>query len=947
MGSEPRDCHRRKTGIVLAASWLVGCILLLLLGTPVTGQEPATTLLKTYCFECHGEGMQEGGLDLQVFLGKETFDATLLFEHLITEKMPPRDAAQPSEKERAQLLRWLAERQIEAESNAYRRLSRFEFNHSVNDLLGIELDLAETIADDRGTNRFDTDRRIGLTSQRLMAYFTAAEELLEFAFPRQGFLPEFTWNTNRLRDSHHTYNIYTRPFQEGILFSWTRANNGNSYSFFYDDFAPPVAGWYELTFDAAKVGDFEEDVTIQVHAGKYYFADDRPQPQRLLDVISIAEREVKSYTVRGFFKPGESLSVHCFSQHTWRKENPGEGVYIENVKVRGPLHQWPPESVAKTFPGIELEIPDRSHHQIHTGKSTLERIGGSLAVSSFEQGMGKERLLDGSNRTSWQSQTTPEPAESPHFVTIENPQQAKIAGLTYSTLSGGDGNGQVKSFAIDVSADGAEWDNSIAKGDLLTRLAAEQKIRFPRPLSDPFIRFRIIDSYSTGEPTCASIGKLDVMAEVSVPREKVNIRVVTEDEDALKEVIRTFAERAFSGAADDETLAPYVALSRDAYQATGDFVSATKLALKAILCSRQFLLAEDDYPNDSYRIAAELARALWLSVPDAELMDLAKTDSLSEAAVRDQIDRMLADQKSARMVHSLCDQWLNLRFFKQVPPSLKLYPTYDDLLDYYLPRETEMYLRYLILKNLPASYLIDAEFTFLNQRLAQHYAVEGVTGQQMRKVDLPPDSVRGGLLTMGSILKVTTDGFDTSPILRGAWVSKNIAGNTLSPPPNNIKAIEADTSGATTLRAQIELHQENESCAACHKSIDPYGFGLEAFDAVGQWRKRYRVRVPHEGTFGYQRAGYFSLAGPVDASGEIDQEAFEGVEGLKKILLANPKKIAYNLMKQFFEYANGREPTLTERIELVERIPSNAADWGMKDLVKEVLVFSLIGNGDE
>ena len=925
----------------------MGCILLLLLGTSVTGQEPATKLFKTYCFECHGDGMQEGGLDLEVFLGKETLDATLLFEHLITEKMPPRDADQPSAKERAQLLRWVAERQIKPKPNAYRRLSRFEFNQSVNDLLGIELDLAETMPDDRGTNRFDTDRRIGLTAQQLRAYFAAAEQLLEFAFPQQGFLPEFTWKTGRIRDSHHTYNIYTRPFQEGILFSWTRANNGNSYSFFYDDFAPPVAGWYALTFDAAKVGDFAEDVTIQVHAGKYYFADDRPQPQRLLDVISIAEREVKSYTVRGFLHPGESVSVHCFSQHTWRKEKPREGVYIKQLKVRGPLHQWPPRPFADTFAGLNLELPERRDIEVDTGKSILERIGGSLSVSSFEEGMEKERMLDGSNRTSWQSQSSGEPAEPPHFVTIENPQRAEIEGLTYSTQSGGDGNGQVKSYAIYVSADGAEWGKSIAAGALLTRLAAEQKIRFPRPLSEPFIKFRITDSYSTGEPTCASIGKLDVVAEVSVPMQKVKLWVTSENEDALKEVIRSFAERAFSGAADDETLSPYDALSRDAYHATGDFVAATKLAFKAILCSRQFLLPEDDYPNDSYRIAAELARAIWLSVPDAELLGLAKNDSLSEAVVRDQIDRMLADQKSARMVHSFCDQWLNLRFFKQVPPSLKLYPTYDDLLDYYLPRETEMYLQHLIQKNLPASYLIDAEFTFLNQRLAQHYAVEGVTGQQMRKVDLPPDSLRGGLLTMGSILKVTTDGLDSSPIRRGAWVSQTLAGNTLAPPPENIKAIEADTSGATTMREQIELHKEHESCAACHKSLDPYGLALESFDAVGQWRKRYRVRVPHEGTFGYQREGYYSLTGPVDASGEIDEEAFEDVAGLKKILLANPKKIAYNLMKQFFEYANGREPTLTERIELVERIGDNAADWGMKDLVKEVLVFSFARNKDD
>ncbi len=950
MGTEPRDCHRRKPGMDLAAPWLTGCILLLFLGTPVTGQEPATKLFQTYCFECHAEGMQEGGLDLEVFLGKETLDSTLLFEYLITEKMPPRDADQPSAKERAQLLRWMAERQIKPKPNAYRRLSRFEFNQSVNDLLGIELDLAETMADDRGTNRFDTDRRIPLTAQQLTAYFAAADQMLEFAFPEQGILPEFTWKTGRIRDSHHTYNIYTRPFKKGILFSWTRGNNGNSYSFFYDDFAPPVAGWYELTFDAAKVGDFEEDVTIQVHAGKYYFADDRPQPQRLIDVISLGDKEVKSYTVRGFLHPGESVSVHCFSKHTWRKEKPREGVYIKQLKVRGPLHPWPPRPFADTFAGLKLEIPERRNIEVDTGKSILERIGGSLSVSSFQEGMEKERMLDGSNRTSWQSQTSPQFAEPPHFVVIENPERAEIEGLTYSTLSGSAKSSHVKAYAIYVSADGAEWGKSIAEGELLTGLAAEQEIRFRSHVSDPLIKFLVTDSYATGEAgekICALIGKLDVIAEVSVPIEKVNIRVASSTEDDLKQVIRSFAERAFSGEPDDETLSPYYALSRDAYQATGDFVAATKLALKAILCSRQFLLPENNYPNESYRIAAELARTLWLSVPDAELLGLAKNDSLSEPVVRDQIDRMLADNKSARMVHSFCDQWLNLRFFKQVPPSLKLYPTYDDLLDYYLPRETEMYLQHLIQKNLPASYLIDAEFTFLNQRLAQHYAVDGVTGQQMRKVDLPPDSLRGGLLTMGSILKVTTDGFDTSSILRGAWVSKNIAGNTLAPPPENIKSIEADTSGAKTIREQIELHKENESCAACHKSIDPYGFALESFDAVGQWRKRYRVRVPHEGTFGYQREGYYSLAGNVDSSGEIDDETFGDVMDLKKILLANPKKIAYNLMKQFFEYANGREPDLAERLELYERMEQDGSECRMKDLMKEVLVFSFSRNKDD
>ena len=947
MESQPRSFISITIDMWRIIPLVIGPMVFLHSAAGARGGDAPHQLFERYCFACHADGAVEGNLDLKQQLQKPEWDATRIFEHLITEKMPPRDAEQPSHRERLQMAGLLAERQTPPLPTAVRRISRFEFNHRMNDLLGTDQQVTASVPDDRGTLRYDTDQRIRLTTQQLAAYFAAADQLLEAALPEQGFLPEYTWNTNRLRDSHHTYNIYTKPFKKGILFSWTRANNGNSYSFFYDDFAPPVAGWYELTFDAAKVGDFEEDVTIQVHAGKYYFADDRPQPQRILDVISVGDREVESYTVRGFFKPGESLSVHCFSQHTWRKENTTEGVYIENVKVRGPLHQWPPESFAKIFPAIDLDIPNRSQHRVDTGKSTLERIGGTLAVSSFEPGMGKERLLDGSNRTHWRSKISDGPAEPPHFVTIKNPERSEIEGLTYSTLSGGDGNGQVKSFAIYVSANGVEWGDPIVKGDLLTRLAAEQKILFPKPVTAPFIKFLITDSYSTGEPNCAAIGKLDVMAAVSVPREKVNISVATESDDALERVIQTFAQRAFAGKADDASLVPYVALARNRYQVTGDFVAATKLALKAMLCSRQFLLPEDDYPNQSYRIAAELARTLWLSVPDAELLDLAKKNQLSGPVVREQIDRMLSDHKSARMVHSFCDQWLHLRFFKQVPPSLKLYPLYDDLLDYYLPRETEMFLRDLILNNLPVGALIDAEFSFLNQRLAQHYGVEGVTGQQMRKVTLPPESVRGGLMTMGSVLKVTTDGLDSSPIRRGAWISRRIAGNTLAPPPENISSIEPDTSGATTIREQIQKHQEKDACAACHKNIDPYGFGLERFDAVGHYRARYRVSEPHGGTFGYQRGGHFSLAGEVDASGEIEGEAFEGVQGLKKILLASPEKIAYNLMKQFFEYANGREPTLAERVALFNRIGDDAEDWGMKDLVKEVLVFSLIENRDE
>ncbi|MBT5706614.1 MAG: DUF1587 domain-containing protein, partial [Verrucomicrobia bacterium] len=283
---------------------LVGSMIFVTLPSVEALDERAAKNLETYCFDCHDDISQKGDLNLIGLLDRGDFDGTLLFENLITGKMPPADKKQPSTEERRIVLDWLAARQRESAPDSFRRLSRFEFVHSVNDLLGTDLDLAKQIPEDRGTYDFDSDRKIKLSREMLGAYFKVADEMLDFAFPNDGFTAEQVWVTNKDKDSHHSYNIYLRPYNEGLLFSWTRANNGNNYSFFYDHFDPPVSGWYELTFDAMKVADFEEDVSLQAYVGKYYYADDRPQPQRLLGVISLGSREMKSHSIRVFLNPG-------------------------------------------------------------------------------------------------------------------------------------------------------------------------------------------------------------------------------------------------------------------------------------------------------------------------------------------------------------------------------------------------------------------------------------------------------------------------------------------------------------------------------------------------------------------------------------------------------------------------------------------------------------------
>ena len=637
------------------------------------------------------------------------------------------------------------------------------------------------------------------------------------------------------------------------------------------------------------------------------------------------------------------MSVHCQTKHNFRQRNATQGAYIRQMKVRGPVFEtWPPQSYQSAFQGLAIKAEDRKAVESSGYQSKLQRIGGRVTVSSFEKGMEKEKMQDGSNRSFWHTRFTPTVAKPPHYVIFENPNEAEIEGLSFSTWSGGNGNGLVKAYEIHFSDDGKSWSEPIMHGGLDVRLANEQPIFFPKNTTSRYIKFIVTDAVSLDGKSIASIGKLDVITPLVEPMEIATVSVGSTKPADLKRVIRRFAGRAFSSNLGEEELEPYFGVGLRRLKEDGDFVQATKVAFKAIICSHRFLLAPGEHANSSYAKAADLARTLWLSVPDEELLTLAKSDQLTGAVLRRQIGRMIADPKSQRMIRSFSDQWLNLRSLNKVTPSLKLYPLYDDLLNHYLPIETRDFLSHLIQGNLSSGNLIDSDFSFLNQRLARHYGIKGVIGQEMRKVSFPPENPRGGLLTMASVLKVTTDGFETSPILRGAWISKNIVGNPLSPPPESVPALEPEHSAkAVSLRDQIEQHKSDKTCYACHKSIDPYGFALESFDASGEWREKYKIKQAHRSTFQYRPQGYFKWGAQVDASGEIGEDKFKNIFGLKKLLLSNEQKIAYNFAKKFFEYANGSKPNIERRLHLWNFIGKEPENVRLKDLVTEVLLYSL------
>ena len=901
-------------------------------------------LLERYCLDCHDELSTKGNLDLYEWLDHETSDGTLLFENLITSKMPPADKPQPTAEDKLTLLHWLSQRHAATEPKPFRRITRHEFVNAINDLLGTQLDLSDQIPEDRGTRDFDSDRRIALSREMLTSYFSAADQLLENALPSEGVPAKGIWVTNKLKDSHKTYNIYHRLYEDGVLFSWTRVNNGNSYSFFYDNFDPPVAGWYDLTFDAAMIGEFEGAISVEVFAGKYYYADDRPQLQRMLGVLSLTSTELKPHRIRVYLHPGENVSIHCYSPENFRDKELKRGAYIKQLTAEGPvIEAWPPASYTQLFPDLPIDAPPRPTVNLSDFPTNLEIIGGSLTVSSFQEGMEKEYMQDGSNRTFWHTRFKPDEAKPPHYVIVENPRRALIEGLNYATWSGGNGNGQIEAYEILTSDDGETWSELIAEGELEIRLANEQPITFSKPTSAPFLKFLVTRSFSLKEEqSLASIGKLDAIISQDHPIDRVPITIDSRSPEALSSVIDRFAERAFASELTENELAPYREVSLNHLEEHGNLVEAARVGFKAILCSPRFLMAPGEHRSAHDELAANLSRSLWLSVPDETLMELARSGELKGPRLRKEIDRMIQDKKSDRMIRSFSDQWLNLRSWNKVTPSLKLYPKYDDLLDFYLPRETRTYLTHLIRENRPVSELIDSDYSFLNQRLASHYGLPPMEGQELRRVSFSPDAPRGGLLTMGSVLKVTTDGYETSPILRGAWISKNIVGTPLSPPPPEVEVIEPEHGeNAATLREQIEQHKKSQTCYACHKSIDPYGFALENFDPSGQWRTRYRVETAHQGTFTYRPRGFYKEASPVDASGEIHEQPFDDIFGLKAALLEDPRKIAYNYAKKLFEYATGEQPTLPQRLALYQNIPEETDYWGLKDLTIDVLIFAL------
>jgi hypothetical protein len=414
--------------------------------------------------------------------------------------------------------------------------------------------------------------------------------------------------------------------------------------------------------------------------------------------------------------------------------------------------------------------------------------------------------------------------------------------------------------------------------------------------------------------------------------------------DSARGVVEAFATRAFRRPLEDGEAEPYVKLALSALEEGRPFVEAVRGAFRGQLTSPQFLLLDEQAGKlTDHALAARLSYFLWSTMPDAELLRLAAEKKLTRPEVlRAQTERLLASPKSQAFVRNFTGQWLDLRNIKATSPDKQLYPEFDEMLEGSMVAETETFFTELLIKNLSVASFIHSDFAMLNRTMARHYGIPGVTGEQFTPVKLPAGSPRGGVLTQAAILKLTANGTVTSPVLRGAWVMKRLLGKPPQPPPPNVGSVEPDTRGASTIRELLDKHRNSDTCASCHRTIDPPGFALESFDVIGGWRERYRSLGQGEKPpwkLDGRDIWEYKLGPPVDASGQLaDGRAFKDITEFKQLILADKAQFLLALTGKLLTYATGASIRFSDRPE-VERIAAavTAKDSGLRTLIHAIV----------
>jgi len=876
-----------------------------------------------HCSSCHNDVDKEGGLDLTSLTyapdDAENFLTWVkVHDRVQTGEMPPKDKRRPDGAEMQSFVGGLAavlsaseEEALAREGRATRRrLNRSEYENVLRDLLQAPwLQVKEQLPEDGEAHRFNkVSQALDVSHVHMTRYMSAAEEAMRQVMGVHYARPP----TTRKR-------YYAR--EEGSLTRFSnRRVDGNPTP---DRNTFPVLGY-----------DAQHEVRMMEAPMTVGDADPAMRDQEAVGWVSSNYVTGFSSGWTNFRAPVAGRYRLSFSGYTlWVGPN---GIWRQTLGT-GEFKRQVPFPPAWYVPNYEDISKGRRYEPITVyaqGGPANRRLGGfDLMPEPTAADLGEvwlvanEYIVTDASRF-YRSRPTGRPA--PFQFT--------------NALAQRDGQPAVAFRWMDV--EGPIYDDSTGAGyRLLFGALPMQQV----DANNPGVSLQVVAEAPAGGRGRGGQGgrggRGTVLSNISV-----EVVSASPEQDAEK-LLRAFIGRAYRNPTREADVQLFLGLVQQRLKAGLGFAGAMLAGYTAVLSSPEFVFL-DEQPGrlDDHALATRLALFLWNSEPDAALRARADKGELQRPEVlRAEAERMLVDARSHRFVEAFLDYWLEIRRMEETTPSTTLYNDYylDDSLTEAAQAETRLYFTELLRRDLPARNIVDSNFTFLNDRLAIHYGIPGVEGVGMRRVALPGDSVRGGFMTQASVLKVTANGTTTSPVLRGKWIMERIVGFDIPPPPAAVPAVEPDIRGAVTIRDQLDKHSADESCAMCHRKIDPPGFALESFDVMGAWRDRYRANAPDKAPeHGFGKNGWpyaFNLALPVDASGRMDDgREFANVRDFKRLLLDDEVQIARNFARQLTVYATGAPVRFSERPKIEQILEqTRAREYGVRSLVHELVQSDL------
>jgi mono/diheme cytochrome c family protein len=825
-------------------------------------------ILERYCVRCHKPEKAKGGLNLArypelVAVRRDRKSWERLIENVESEIMPPDGEEAPSPEVRRHLAHTLQSLLSKGDCTVpqpgrvtLRRLNRVEYNNTVRDLLGVDLRPADEFPVDDVGYGFDTIGDVlSLPPMLLEKYLTAAERLAEAAVvvPRPAGGLRKQWSARELEGDASDAPGGRRLASNGEL----------AVAYTFSD-----KGKYRLRVRAYGEQAGAEPVKMAVRLDG--------SVQRTFEVKAVAGAPGEYECELAIAHPGSRRIALAFLNDFFQPQKGDSKQLDRNMVVCGlelrsgqtgflwPIARWDAASLG----GGE-----------RVGNARILTSSGEFTAAFDAPGDGRYTF----EFTAYGTQAGDEPVRVGVVVdgkpirTVDVPAVESEPGRYWAVLPLGHGRHTI----------GLAFLNDYYVPD-----DPDPKKRGDRNL------------FVTGLEVAGS-----VPGALPESHRRLIVRFPKNDADwraAASESLHPFLERAYRRPARDEDVQRVVELVELAHKDGEPFERGIQVALEAVLVSPQFLYrveldrrkkAEGSDPGPvrpltDWELASRLSYFLWSTMPDAELLRLARDKRLQDdATLEAQTRRLLADSRSRALIENFAGQWLQLRLLKNVSPDTGRFPAFSNDLRSDMVRETELFLDSIVHQDRSLLELIDSDDVFVNERLAKHYGIEGVSGEEFRRVKLPAGHPRGGLLTQASILTLTSNPTRTSPVKRGKYLLEQILGTPPPPPPPNVPDLDAGKKGplSGTLRERMEQHRANPSCAACHAKLDPLGFGFENFDAIGAWRDREGDTV-------------------VDASGVLPGGVkFEGIKGLKKYLSTQrADRITRTLAEKLLTYGLGR-----------------------------------------